>query len=81
MSDGAATKASWNCSVRESVPGTPLARKGGNDRNLALYFVFMPPERAEANRNANVRKMLRAPDARVIMDVWGGNHGRGEILP
>ena len=80
-SDGATSRASWKWSVRESVPGTPLTRKGGDDRNLALYFVFMPPDRAKANRNASVRKMLRAPDARVIMYVWGGSHGRGEVLP
>ncbi|SDL45280.1 DUF3047 domain-containing protein [Aliiruegeria lutimaris] len=79
--DGSATRASWSWSVSESVPATLLTRKGGDDRNLALYFVFMPPEQAEASRNASVRKMLRTREARVLMYVWGGDHARGDILP
>ncbi|NDR58809.1 DUF3047 domain-containing protein [Aliiruegeria sabulilitoris] len=79
-SEGTKTKASWDWSVLASVPPTQLDRKGGDDRNLALYFVFMPPELAEASRNAGVRKMLRSREARVIMYVWGGEHARGEVL-
>lgn len=80
-SDGAASRASWEWSVTRSVPGTQLTRKGGDDRNLALYFVFLPPERAAASRNASVRTLLRARDVRVIMYVWGGAYPRGEVLP
>jgi hypothetical protein len=79
--DGAATKASWNWSVAQSVPATQLTRKGGDDRNLALYFVFMPADQADSRRNASVRQMLRSRDARVLMYVWGGDRARGEILP
>jgi len=80
-SDAKATRASWDWSVLASVPATRLDRKGGDDRNLALYFVFMPPERAQASRDAKVRQMLRDRDVRVIMYVWGGGHARGEVLP
>lgn len=80
VSDGEATRASWDWSVTQSVPATQLTRKGGDDRNIALYFVFMPPELAEASRNSGVRKMLKSRDARVLMYVWGGAHTRGEIL-
>ncbi|PRY23121.1 Protein of unknown function (DUF3047) [Aliiruegeria haliotis] len=80
-SDGAATRATWDWSVSESVPGTQLTRKGGDDRNLALYFVFLPQDRAEASRNTSIRKLLRDRDARVLMYVWGGTHARGEVLP
>ncbi len=80
-SEGAATGASWDWSVQQSVPGTQLTRKGGDDRNLSLYFLFLPADRAEASRDANVRQLLRSRDARVLMYVWGGDHARNEILP
>lgn len=81
VSDGATTRASWDWSVSRSVPATDLARKGGDDRNLALYFVFMPPNLAETSREAGVRQLLRARESRVLTYVWGGAHSRGEILP
>lgn len=74
-------RASWKWSVSESVPATRLTQKGGDDRNLALYFVFLPPEQAQQSRNAGVRRMLGNRKARVLMYVWGGDHARGEILP
>lgn len=80
-SAGSRTRASWDWSVSQSVPATELARKGGDDRNLALYFVFMPPDLAEATRNAGVRQMLRARGSRVLTYVWGGAHSRGDVLP
>jgi hypothetical protein len=39
----AATGASWAWSVTQGVPPTDLVRKGGDDRNLAIYFVFTDP--------------------------------------
>lgn len=69
--DGAANRASWNWSVARSVPKTRLDRKGGDDRNLALYFVFLPRDRAEASRDASVRRRLRDREARVLVSVWG----------
>jgi hypothetical protein len=79
-SNGDATAASWTWSVDGSVPATTLDQKGGDDRNLALYFVFMPREVAEANRGAGIRKLLGVKAARVLMYVWGGDYKRGQVL-
>lgn len=77
-----AGSARWTWSVAEGVPPTDLTRKGGDDRNAALYFVFLPEAEAKAlGSNANVRKLLTADSARVLVYVWGGNHGRGKVLP
>jgi len=79
-SDGATRSASWSWSVTQSVVPTALNQRGGDDRNLSLYFVFMPPEIAEANRTAGIRKLLSIEEARVLMYVWGGNHPRGSVV-
>ncbi|MFD0860480.1 DUF3047 domain-containing protein [Roseovarius aquimarinus] len=74
------TGASWSWSVDQSVPATDLARKGGDDRNLSLYFVFMPEEIARQNVNSGIRQLLDVEEARVLMYVWGGNAQRGALL-
>ncbi|KEP70596.1 hypothetical protein DL1_15930 [Thioclava dalianensis] len=78
---GQATRASWDWRVSQSVPATDLTRKGGDDRDLSVYFVFMPQAVAEANRGASIRKLLGIKEARVLMYVWGGEHARGAVLP
>ena len=40
--------ASWGWTVEQSVPATDLSRKGGDDRNISLYFVFVPENLAPA---------------------------------
>lgn len=72
------TRASWSWTVEKSVPATNLRSKGGDDRNLALYFVFLPEDQAAAAEGAGIRGLLRNGDARVLLYTWGGNHGRGE---
>ncbi|OOY09585.1 DUF3047 domain-containing protein [Thioclava sp. F36-7] len=79
--DWGTRKAAWQWSVSQSVPPTPLDRKGGDDRDLSLYFVFMPEAVARANEGASIRKLLAVKEARVLMYVWGGKHGRGALLP
>lgn len=79
-SEGDTRTASWSWSVSESVTPTPLNQKGGDDRNLSVYFVFMPKEIADANRNAGIRKLLAVEEARVLMYVWGGSHPRGAVV-
>ena len=78
---GNVRKASWRWSVDQSVPATDLTQKGGDDRDLSLYFVFMPADVAAQNRNASIRKLLSVEEARVLMYVWGGEHARGAVLP
>jgi hypothetical protein len=73
--------ANWSWAVSEGVPATDLTLKGGDDRNLSLYFVFMPE--AEAQRigdGGSIRSLLDNEQARVLVYVWGGAHRRGDVL-
>ncbi len=71
--------ASWRWSVSRSVPPTDLRRKGGDDRNLALYFVFLPVAEARAAGRSNIRRLLDADNARVLVYVWGGAEGQPRL--
>lgn len=75
-----ASAASWSWQVSRSVPATDLRKKGGDDRNLAIYFVFLPEEEAKRLQGTPVTKLLRNDAVRVLMYVWGGNHPRGSVL-
>lgn len=73
--------AKWSWAVEKSVPATDLAKKGGDDRNASLYFVFLPEAEAQAlGEKANIRKLLTSKSARVLVYVWGDNRGRGTVL-
>lgn len=77
-----ARRASWSWAVTQSVPATDLAKKGGDDRNASLYFVFLPTAEAEAlGEGADVRKLLQSDSARVLLYVWGDSRPRGTMLP
>lgn len=73
--------ASWNWRVDQSVPATNLAQKGGDDRNVSVYFVFLPADAAAASEGANIRSLLGNDDVRIIQYAWGGNHVRGQLIP
>lgn len=73
--------ASWSWQVAQSTPATDLTRKGGDDRNIALYFVFLPQDKAARAADAGLRRLLRDRDARVLVYVWGGGHDRNQMLP
>ncbi|MBU2957836.1 DUF3047 domain-containing protein [Paracoccus sp. 1_MG-2023] len=73
--------ASWNWTVEQSVPATDLSRKGGDDRNLSLYFVFVPQAAAPGLKGANIRSLLGNDQVRIIQYAWGGQHARGQVLP
>ena len=75
-----ASNARWSWQVNAGVPPTDLAQKGGDDRNLAMYFVFLPQTRAEELRGAKVTKLLQEKTARVLVYVWGGDAKRGQVL-
>ncbi len=72
--------ASWGWSVAQSVVATDLTRKGGDDRNLAIYFVFMDQASAEKLAGASARRVLRNASTRALVYVWGGEYPRGKIL-
>ena len=62
------------------MPATDLRKKGGDDRNLALYAVFLPEAEAQKIKGAGIRKLLASDAARVLVYVWGGNHQRNAVL-
>jgi len=76
-----ATAASWTWQVDASVPPTDLTAKGGDDRNVAVYFVFLPEAQADDVRGAGIRSLLRNDAARVLVYTWGGDHPAGAMLP
>jgi hypothetical protein len=78
---GGTTAAAWSWSVAEGVPPTDLARRGGDDRNLAVYFAWTDPETARGIDPGRATRLLREPSTRVLVYVWGGAAGRGTVLP
>lgn len=76
-----AREARWNWAVDQSVPPTDLRRKGGDDRNISIYFVFMDEASARrAGPNPRLRSLLGNRNARMLVYVWGGDHARGDVL-
>lgn len=73
--------ASWSWRVDQSVPATNLANKGGDDRNISLYFVFVPESVAPSLKGSNIRSLLGNRDVRIIQYAWGGNAKRGQVIP
>ncbi len=72
--------ASWSWTVDQSVPPTDLSLKGGDDRNISLYFVFVPKNLAPGLEGANIRSLLGNSDVRIVQYAWGGNHARGQVI-
>ncbi|SFS03664.1 DUF3047 domain-containing protein [Yoonia litorea] len=72
--------ASWTWSVDQSVPPTDLSLKGGDDRNISLYFVFVPEAMAPSLEGANIRALLGNEDVRIMQYAYGGNHARGQVI-
>jgi len=72
--------ASWSWTVEQSVPATDLSQKGGDDRNISLYFVFVPEALAPGLEGANIRSLLGNEDVRIMQYAWGGNHSRGQVI-
>ena len=70
------SKASWYWTVAQSVSATDLRTKGGDDRNLAIYFVFLPETEAQNLKDAGIRRLLSSNDVRVLVYVWGGDQAR-----
>ncbi len=79
--DWGATGAAWTWQVDQSVPATDLGRKGGDDRNISVYFVFLPEAEAEALRGANIRQLMGSASVRILQYVWGGSYGQGVLVP
>jgi hypothetical protein len=72
----------WRWRVDEAPPATDLARKGGDDRALAVYVSFaFDPARAgafERTRRAVLQRLAgRALPGRVLTYLWGGDGRAG----
>ncbi len=77
-----ARQADWHWQVSQGTPPTDLTQKGGDDRNIALYFLFLPQDKAQRGGGmSNIRRLLRDREARVLVYVWGGDHARNQVLP
>ena len=73
--------AAWDWSVSQSVPATDLSLKGGDDRNISLYFLFVPADVAPSLAGAGIRSLLGRDDVRVMQYAWGGNNALGAVIP
>lgn len=74
-----ATSATWSWAVDQSVPVTDLSRKGGDDRNISVYFVFLPQADAERLKGAGIRRLSGNDNVRILQYVWGGDEARGLV--
>ncbi|MCF6273859.1 MAG: DUF3047 domain-containing protein [Rhodobacteraceae bacterium] len=72
--------AEWQWSVTQSVVATDLTTKGVDDRNLALYFVFVDPTRAKALSGSSARRVFNEESTRTLVYVWGGDYPQGQVL-
>lgn len=77
---GNSDRAHWSWTVEQGVPATDLQTKGGDDRNLAVYFVFVDPETASKLTRGTARRLLQNPSAHALVYVWGGDHETGSVL-
>lgn len=74
---GDARRARWSWRFDQSVPATDLTRKGGDDRNASLYFIFAPRAEAAKLRGLSARKVLGNPSIRAVLYVHGGAQSNG----
>ena len=80
--DWGATQASWDWSVESSVDRTDLSVKGGDDRNLSIFFVFLPEDQAAELEGTDIRRLMRYDDVRILQYVWGGDVDEaGALIP
>lgn len=76
-----AGRARWRWEVAESVPATDIGLRGGEDRNLSLYFVFMARRDAARAAGDSLTRAMRRRSARAVIYVWGGARPRGAAVP
>lgn len=74
-----ARKARWRWRVTAGVGPTDLTKRGGDDRTLAIYFVFVDGQ--EVPDSLDLMRLLRRQQGYLLMYVWGGSANPGTILP
>ncbi len=73
---GRAARAQWAWRVDEGVGATDLARKGGDDRAIAVYFIFGQA----GDREKEAMSLLASKSVSALVYVYGGFGTRGTIL-
>ena len=75
-------RAEWRWRVQSGPPATNLARKGADDRAIALYFVFARDEAsARAAKGAtSLSSAMWWSSGQALVYVWGGSGAKGSIV-
>ena len=75
-----AKTARWKWTVDQSVPPTDLSQRGGDDRNIMIYFLFMPEQTIRSMNAVTPRRVLMNQDSKILSVAWGGDHPRGAVI-
>lgn len=77
-----ARMAAWRWRVQQGVVPTDLSIKGGDDRSIAVYFVFARDEAAarSAKGSTSLSSAMWWSSGSALVYVWGGNAARGNIV-
>jgi DUF3047 family protein len=80
--DWQAFNAAWSWEAISTVPPTNLSEKGADDRNIALYFVFLDQKTAnKIGETASIRKLLTSRKSRILVYTFGGDKPDGTFEP
>jgi hypothetical protein len=74
--------ARWRWRVNSGPPATDLSRKGGDDRAIALYFLFAR-DAAAANAAKGAQSLTSAmwwSSGAALVYVWGGSGARNAVV-
>lgn len=75
----------WRWRVERTMPPTDIARKGGDDRPVAIYVTF-PYDAEEASTGERMKRVLvelvqgRDAPGRVLVYMWGGKSPRDSVV-
>ena len=76
FADGSTAR--WRWKVDRGVPATDLARKGADDRDIAVYFLFADDPATLDNPPTSLTGAMRK--GRALVYVWGGNAAPGTAV-
>jgi hypothetical protein len=71
-----ATQASWSWAATKAVPATNLAKKGGDDRVVSVYFLFG----SESDVGKSAKRLLRSETTRAVVYTFGSDVKRGSVV-
>ena len=74
--------ARWRWKVNSGPPATNLAIKGGDDRAIALYFVFAKDEAAAraAKGSTSLTSAMWWSSGAALVYVWGGEGAKNAVV-